>query len=453
MSLFNLFAPTRTLALIVFFVALAAPNLRADEAPIARAYFDWAQKTIAQTKTDLPAITAAADAAATLIVEGKELGIQEKSIASELGGRAGGFYMIKGRAAKPGDVMLYPIGSRATSDEDEKAFVQKSIDTMQSFKNQGSLVIAIASIKQLEKLELLDAATKAADHLLDNHAPANDGLFIDATGKAIIPTVPVANAVVAWAFCAELYAAITRLDKTPAMYQSVAIAGARERNAALKGKRFEDIKVDPIPAGELAHAYLDGVSKLLYEVGTVSWKELVRASDRVYGTLADGGKAYVRLFAHYPPFHFDGTLAADPGLLIPVNKRGVKELNEPGDADCIIALGYCMPPYDAVYGKREMYEKAGKGVIWILTTYDTADSDRKQNDIIVDQQWPAGDAVVAIKGYDVRIFPPSGILTETIAWAIVAQAQHEYEAHTLSKANAASRMKEKAVQPAGVSAE
>lgn len=436
-------------ALFMLAIALTSLPVHADEVPLARAYFDWSQKNIADVKADMPAITAAANAAAPLIVDGKELGIQERSIATELGGRAGGFYMIKDRTAKLGDIVLYPINSRPAAETDEKAFVKKSIDDMQRFKDAGSLVIAIASVKQLEKLDLLDAAKKATNHLLDNHAPAEDGLFVDAAGKHIIPTYPVADAVVAWSFCAELYAAITRLGKTPAMYQSVAIKGARERNNALKGKRFEDIKIDPIAQGTLANAYLDGVSKLLYEIGTNSWPDLVRAVDRVYGSKADGGKAFVHLFAHYLPYHFDGSLAADPGLLIPLNVRGAKPITPPGDQDCIVSLGYCMPPYDKAYGNRELYENAGKGTIWILTTYDTMDSDRKKNDIIVDQQWPAGDAVVDIKGYDVRVFPPSGITTEVIAWAIVAQAQHEYEAHVLSKQHAAERMKKKQAEPAG----
>lgn len=447
------------LGLLVLTLSTASLAYAGDEAPRARAYMDWTLNNISQTKADLAPITAAANAAAPLIVDGKELGIQERSIATELGGRAGGFYMIKGRRAKAGDIVLYPINScpalkpKSSEAQDEKEFVQQSIDEMKSLKSGGSLVIAIASFEQLKKLELFDEAKKATDHLIDNHAPANDGLFTDAKGKHIIPTFPVANAVTAWAFSAELYAAITRHGKTPAMYQSVAIEGARERNNALKGKRFEDVNVAPVPEGILAETYLDGVAKLLNEVGTVSWKNLVRASDRVYGTMADGGKAYVNLFAHYPPYHFDGSLAADPGLLIPINKRGVKLEVPPGDADCIVALGYCMPPYDKVYGQREVYEKAGKGTIWIVTTYDTMDSDRKPNDIIVDQQWPAGDAVVDVKGYDVRIFPPSGIITEVIGWSIVAQAQHEYEAHMQSKEGAAKRTQNKNAEPAGAGVE
>ena len=433
MNAISKFCSLRIALLFLLAVALPAVAVHADEAPRARAYFDWAQQNIKDAKADLPAITAAANAVAPLIVQGKDLGIQERSIATELGGRAGGFYMIKGRRAKLGDIVLYPIASRPAAETDEKAFVQNIIDDMQKFKTAGSLVIAIASVKQLEKLELLETAKKATDHLLDNHAPAVDGMFKDASGKDIIPTYPVANAVIGWAFSAELYAAITREGKTPAMYQSVAIEGARERNNALKGKRFEDVKIDPVPEAELAHAYLDGISKLLYEIGTASWANLVRASDLVYGTKADGGTAFVNLFAHYPPYHFDGKLAADPGLLKPLNNRGVKLEVPPGAADCIVALGYCMPPYAPVYGSRALFEGAGKGVIWIITSYDTLDNDLQKNDIMVDQHWPAGDAVVEVKGYDVRIFPPSGILTEVIGWAIVAQAQHEFEAHELSK--------------------
>src|SRR5436190_2030257 len=90
-----------------------------------------------------------------------------------------------------------------------------------AYFNWSMSVIGIASIEQLKTVGLLERAQKACSVLLDNHAPADDGLFKDKSGKAFIPTFTTANPVVAWAWCAELFAACTRRGKTPAMYKSV----------------------------------------------------------------------------------------------------------------------------------------------------------------------------------------------------------------------------------------
>jgi uncharacterized phosphosugar-binding protein len=404
-------------------------------APQARVYFNWVFDNIAQTRGNLATITQSAEAAAAQIVAGKNLGIQSPGIAEELGGRAGGFYMVKGARGKPGDIILYPIAStpRFTTPKrgqqpqplDEKTFVTQSLDDMLQLKQAGSLVIAIVSVKQLDKLGLSDQAKNACDFLIDTHAPASDGLLTSAAGQAVVPTYPVANAITAWTWSAELYSALTRLGKTPAMYQSVAVAGARARNSALKGKRFDEtVTIKPIDAGVMAKLYLDGVEGLLQKVSTTAWPSLAKACDKLDHTLAQGGKVYVMAQCHYPPHNFGNTLITDPDTFTIVNKR-TKFIRHPGEKDAILVLGYCMPPGDPFYGDPAEYKNAGQGAVWIITSYDTKPTDLGPKDIMVDQFWQPGDAVVPVPGYDVRILPPSGVITEAIGWAITAQVYHD----------------------------
>lgn len=427
--------PHMRVLLASFLVLVLSISLHADEIPHARAYFDWAQSAIAQNRDNLPAITQAANAIAPLLIDGKDLGVRDASLAAELGSRAGGFVFYRSQPGKEGDVIIYGIASQPAAESSIQSHLEKSIADMHALKKQGSVVVAIASIAQLRAHDLLEDAQKSCDHLLDNFAPAADGLSRTRDDKPIVPTIPVANAITAWALQAELYAAFTRAGKTPSMFQSVAIPTGKARNNHLLTHRFQDdVQLQPFPEGRLGQAYLQGVSKLLNDVGTISWPAMIRTTDHLFEVLADGGTAYIYVTAHYPPHHFGDKLALDPGVLTLLNPRGKGAVRPvAGQADAILALGYCMPPYSSFFGKRETFDNAGRGTAWVITRYDTMDSDLGPKDVLVDQHWAKGDAIVQIPGYDVNVFPASGIITETIAWAVIAQVSQEWQDHQASR--------------------
>ena len=81
-----------------------------------------------------------------------------------------------------------------------------------------------------------------------------------------------------------------------------------------------------------------------------------------------------------------------------------------------------------------MLRDAGRGVCWVVSAYLTQPWDLRPNDILVDQQWPVGDALVKAAGYDVRIAPASGVVAEAIMWMLAAQVDADLR-------TAATRMK------------
>lgn len=409
------------------------------QATAAGAYAQWTGETLCRNEANLPAITAAAEAIAPLLIADKNLAVRGNGLNSELGARAGGFFFYKGVTGKPGDVAVLAISSQPASEPDLNKHLTQSIAEIIQFKQAGSTVIVIASIAQLEKHGLLDTVRQYSDHLLDNFAPADDGLFIDASGKAVVPTLPVANAITGWVLKAELFAALTRLGRTPAMYQSVAIPGARERNTSLGKIRFhDDLHVDPIAPGVLGKAYLTGLHTLHQDVAKANNRAIVHAADRLFHVIASGGKVYVYASAHYPPYHFGNVLAADPGVTTLLNRGARRFLATPGEQDAILALGYAMRPGDSYWGDPEVFTKAGRGVVWVITTYDTPADAIPARDILVDQRWPAGDAVVDVPGYPVRVFPPSGVITEMLGWAIIAQTHQQIQGQPLKLSSAES---------------
>ena len=70
--------------------------------------------------------------------------------------------------------------------------------------------------------------------------------------------VALQNLVLLWAFSGELVAALTRCGAMPPIYQSVLMPGARRRNEARQGLRFEAAhEVPPIAAAKLGRRYLE----------------------------------------------------------------------------------------------------------------------------------------------------------------------------------------------------
>lgn len=417
-------SPVAVVLSLVLLVAVAP--VRADEAPVARQYMTWLNTTLGRIQNDLPQYTRAAELAVGPFIEGKDVGVRGGArLASELGGRAGGFMAMRGQPGRPGDVILYAFGVTTSKDPDPAALLDAELTDAADLRTQGSVVIGLASYAQLREHGQLTRALQATDILLDNHAPAGDGLFRTTDGRAVIPTFVTADAAAAWVFACELFAACTRQGKTPTMYQSVAVPGGRMRNAKYQGNRFHGEagpSVAPIAAGVLGKAYLTELRAVLRDVGTASWTALARAGHLAARAYMDGGTLFVRAGGHYPAHHHGGRLPTDPGLFLPLDHDGSNpRLPRPGRNDFVLAVGYCFPPEDNWWGDPRVLREAGRGTAWAIAGYLTKPIHLREQEFLVDQQWAEGDALVKVPGYDVRIAPPSAVTAEAILWAITAQ--------------------------------
>ncbi|MCC7193851.1 MAG: hypothetical protein IT444_13850 [Phycisphaeraceae bacterium] len=417
-------------ALVTFFILVLLSSAHAgDEAPAARAYHDFVIATIDKVDHNaMASITHAAELAAKPFIDGKSLGVRGgASLNEELGARSGGFVCYRAEAGKPGDVILYAFGVTTAAEPDAKKLLETELADAEKLTSQNSTVIGIASFAQLKSLGLLNRAQKACAVLLDNYAPAEDGLFKSKNGRDVVPTFTTANAIVAWTWMSELFAACTRAGKTPAMYQSIVTDVKLERYKKYEGKRFhDDITVAPQEAGKLGHAYLKSLKAIEQEIGTAAWKAVVAACDRASGTLKDGGKVYLFAQGHYPPAHLPGVLAHDPNIFTAITATGTKLSAEPGLADLVIGIGYAFTPMEKMngvllWGNPDTLRMAGQGVIWVVNDYRFTQSDLDRNEMIVPQCWREGDAEVTVPGYDVRIIPASGVVAESMMWMMTAQ--------------------------------
>lgn len=396
--------------------------------PAADAYFHWVQSVLAQAETNLPAITRAAQTAADGFLDGRDLGVRGGAgLNEELGARAGGLCVYRATKGKPGDVILYAFGVATDKDPQPGALLERELADAESLAAAGSTIIGLASRQQLDVHGLLPRAQAVCHVLLDNVAPAGDGLLTAADGQPAVPTFVTADAIVSWVWMAEFFAACTRAGQTPAMYQSVLNDPERTRyNQYVKVRFHDDRKVAPLPAGQLGRAYIESLRALLATVRQNHWGALTEAARRAAQTLRDGGQVFVFAAGHYPPRHTGGQLPADRSgfrrLQLP-RKGATTDFPVPGAADYGIALGYSLPPGHAWWnGADERLRLAGRGVCWIISSHRTRPGDLRANEVLLDQCWADGDAAVAVAGYDVGICPPSGVMSEALLWMLTAEA-------------------------------
>ena len=233
------------------------------------------------------------------------------------------------------------------------------------------------------------------------------------------PLISLQNLVVLWAFTGEIVAALTRIGRMPAMYQSVLVAGARDRNAQFVGSRFHHThQVPAMPPGQVGGDYLDAIGEILRAL----IEEEARAIERVGAVCAevfDAGRViHAGMISHFP-VHQHGA----PGDPLYMRRLGALDGESPSVAelerelqsgDLFFFLGYYRRPTQAYRAAR----RAGARIVEVITG-DGAD-DPPQPDHVIRPKWPFGDAVTRVPGYDVEILPSSGIVQAAIYWAVVA---------------------------------
>jgi hypothetical protein len=238
------------------------------------------------------------------------------------------------------------------------------------------------------------------------------------------PLISLQNLVVLWTFTGEIVAALTRIGQMPAMYQSVLVAGARDRNAQFADSRFHHMhQVPAIPPGQVGGEYLDAIGEILRAL----IEEEARAIERVGAVCAqvlnNGRIIHAGMISHFP-VHQHGA----PGDPLYMRRLGALDGESPSVAelerelqlgDLFFFLGYYRRPTQAYQVAR----RAGARIVEVITG-DGLDG-QPPPDYVIRPKWPFGDAVTRVPGYDVEILPSSGIVQAAIYWAVVASIWQE----------------------------
>ena len=160
---------------------------------------------------------------------------------------------------------------------------------------------------------------------------------------------------------------------------------------------------------------------------------MARTAKRAAASIQDGRLTFLRVGGNYLPYHHGGQLATDPSVFMPLDHDGSDPLAlSPGEGDFVIAIGYAAPPGTEWWGEPEMLRRAAGGVAWVISAFLTRPADLRRREILIDQRWSEGDAVVRVSGYDVPLCPVSGVIGEAILWALTAETHARVEEHRAS---------------------
>lgn len=368
---------------LTFVLLLGSPGLAAADA------LERMRAVLTSARAGLPTMKSPAEEAAVRLRDGGRLfAAGQPSMISELSGRAGGFIMLQSWRDQPleeNDVVLY--------------FAEPSTPTPEALRTTPALVLGFGA-----------SDVDGAAITFRNHS----------TEHGVSPTL--ANAVPAWVFCGELFAACTRLGKTPAMFESIGMYSAHARNAALQQAAtfFHDaISIPPVAYGDLGGAYLTALAAMLNRVEVEEMPAIGRTARWAADAVRSGKGIYMFSMGHLFPDEIEKT-EIGTRFVSQVYNAGFRSQPlptmtfEPGDV--LVHIGYQHAPSDLLHKARS----EGARVCYV-SLYAAREFDDDIDVLWIDPMWRWPDACVVVDGYDVPILAASGVMNGAIAWEIYAE--------------------------------
>jgi hypothetical protein len=358
----------------------------------------------------LPEITRAAEAAVPRLLDGGDLYIASTrpDFVSEGFMRAGGMMLLRqyDPASPPSSRDVVIAGWSDTDSESRHELLAR-------LRGTGALVIGIGPAAQ--------RLSTPVDVFLRSDPPCPASVLAR-LGNESYPLVSLQNLVLLWTFTGELVAALTRRGRMPAMFQSVLVPGAQDRNASFQSARFHSShEVPAIPVGQLGGAYVDEISFCLGVLRDNEIQALIRVARACAEVLGKGHHIHAFLISHFP-VHQAGA-PGDPGYMKPLESAtgetpDTDELDRklaPGDL--FFFLGYYRRPSRGY----EIARRHNCAIVEVIAGTGEPVLGGAVPDHIIHPCWPYTDSLVGVPGYDVRILPSSGILQSAIYWSVIGE--------------------------------
>ena len=229
------------------------------------------------------------------------------------------------------------------------------------------------------------------------------------------------NVLSLWTLTAEVVASTARQGKTLAFWESFSIEGAKQRDDLYKGTMFHDgiPRITPVPPDTLPRAYLDYIENVIRGIQRHELKKILATGEEMTRRAAESRPVILMLIGHMmlSVVSRDGKLFRYFDLT--ANRSDVDNLV--GSDGYFILLGYVAVPLDVWRGVR----RAGARGVWIVSALPTEVDFTQFGDLVIDQHWQVGDCAVEVPGYDIRLFPPSGIAQLLIYELLLRSAVNE----------------------------
>jgi uncharacterized phosphosugar-binding protein len=373
-------------------------------------YIDALLTGTAEVRNGLSVISQAGEMAAQRLAAGGQLFIAgvRPDFVSEGMVRAGGLMLLKeyrpGAEVSENDTVI--VGGSLTSPEQDLALLKQLRETGASLIGVGPSLNK--GFQQSVELWALDSSLPLPSAVVQRF------------GGASYPLVSLQNLVILWTLTGELVGALTRKGLMPTMYQSVAVPGARQRNAQFSPHRFHPHhSVEPIDEGELGCGYLDALDGCFHRLRDEETEAIERVAEVCVKVKAAGHHNYASLISHFPVYQAGAP--GDPKLICPLTPMSGETPSDtelaaklqPGDL--YFFLGYYRRP-KAAY---QVAKRIGCQIVEVIAGTDAPLTEAPFPDYTIDPKWPYGDALVSLPNYDVKILPASGIVQSAIYWSVV----------------------------------
>ncbi|NQU09756.1 hypothetical protein HQ590_03125 [bacterium] len=382
-------------------VACQAPPPRLAQAPQpAWRSFD---ARVATMRSQIPAVTASAEAAATRLLAHPEALLnvpywEQTGFSEEMINRSGGLPHTyptgaPGRSpATPNDVVLLTVRSWET----DGAAIGKALATA---RTNGWLTILIASRAGAPN-------DLPIDFFIDSGAPSGDADH----GRINA----LANVTLGWMWCCEYVAAMTRHGRIPAVLVSAGLPEADAHNNPIQtptGRHWTGPCPTAVPSGKLAEVYLQRVERLLGDVASPRiQRQLSGAADLVAERMAAGDTVGASGIGHLVIFELleKDTQAPWKGFqTVNLLRTAIKENLKQGDL--LFWVGYM-----GINSRYDDYawhiNEVGPDVITCFAPQQQTDYGAVSNVVAhIDMQWDWGDAEVPLPCPPGKMAPVSGV--------------------------------------------
>lgn len=401
----------------------------------AQQYIDFALKACDHAEQQIPEMTRVAEIVADRFIAGGAFGLFREDVngsgqglTEELMGRCGnmihtGFcyhWKQEGRtdAERANDILVVGWTREPNLTDMER---------LQEYKKNHCYIIGFGP----RNLPSLAEEVKVCDAWFDTGYGTDDFALTLPDGTKVGHGNLLNDCFSAWAFTGEFIAALTRRGKMPPIADSILVMDKdmRRWNKYFHKIQFEDeYKVPPVPAGKLAHAYLDAMRGLIKKYANTQLPAVYRTADLIVEELERGQKTTVADISHMP-WAYVGKNESDAWAIasnetlyahLPDTWENYKKTTP--DGALVLRLGYSGFPkkeYDVLKQKNQR--------VMLIASEDPRPERQRPNDLLtyIDMGWNGDDACVDIPGYPIRILCPAGpmqlVAYETVNVEVLAR--------------------------------
>ena len=353
--------------------------------------------------------------AASVIAGGHVYAAGDPAFTDELNFRAGGWAGIKvwqpGQKFEKNDVLI--IGLLQPGDKGSRFFHSGPIaQSWGPYAHTLTVHIASHNWPQVSRVEQMIDKTRWTSglYMLDTGAPEGSGWADVALGQ--MATVAMEKALEG-----EIFAAITRKGKTPAVLGSIFEPGAEAFDEKINGKTFiDEPKLEPIPAGKLGKEFFAACRRQIAAFLEAKQPEQVRAAaKRCADCQQRKGVIWTVVLGH---LHARGAIVAPELTRMFVYGPAWEWENAPKGlqaGDTLFYLGYID------YPQKEL--DAALKVCTDAVAISVAEGPASDRVTSIRSCWEKWDGVVALPGYPYKALASSGVV-QTLQWySLMAETQ------------------------------